>query len=69
MGTIMVYKKIPREVMEKEAVTLKADLTKWFAANPKRRVCNAQVWYGRAVKIRKNTISADVDAAVELCLN
>lgn len=61
----IVYSKLSREELEKQAVTLKADLTKWFEANPKRRVCNAQVWYGKRVKIRKGKVSEDVDTAVE----
>jgi hypothetical protein len=63
MVMLALYKRISDEEIDKDAESVKADITKWFAANPKRRVCNAQVWYGQVVKVHRARVAKDIDAA------
>lgn len=65
MAGFILYKKLPVKTIKREAVKAKKDIAAWFVANPKRRNCNAEVWYGQRVKIKRSTIDADVDAAME----
>jgi len=65
MVLLAIYERIPDAEIDKTAEKVKADVAKWFAANPKRRVCNAQVWYNRVVKIRRAHAAKDIDAAAK----
>lgn len=62
---LIVYPKIKPATIKREAKKAKKDIAKWFEANPKRKHCRAELWYGDRCKIGRNTIDADVDAAVE----
>lgn len=65
MGTFVLYKTIPNSTIKREGEKAVAGIEKWFADNPKRRVCNAEVWYGKRAKIRKGHVQEDMDKAVE----
>lgn len=64
MARLVVYKTIPNNTIKREGKKAVAGVEKWFADNPKRRVCNAKVWYGKRAKIRKGHVQEDMDKAV-----
>lgn len=58
-----VYSRLTPAELDRAADDAKRDITKWFATNKRRRVCNAQLWYGRMYKINKSQIEKNIDAA------
>ena len=42
---IMIYQKIDKKTIQKDAKKLLKDIEKFFIDNPKRRVCRVEVWY------------------------
>jgi hypothetical protein len=65
MTLFVFHQKMSQPELRKAADAAQADITKWFAANPKRRVCNAQLWYNRPYKIRKGHINYDIEVAYQ----
>lgn len=63
MSLFVFHQKLTARELDEAAAGAKRDIAAWYKANPKRRVCNAQFWYGRMYKIRKGHIEADIDAA------
>jgi len=62
---ILVYEKIPARTMRKEAKEGILQIAKWFAINPKKKTCMAQLFYGRMLKIKPDTIAEQVNELVE----
>ena len=62
---IVIYKKHPEKTILKEAEKAKGKIAKWFKDNPKRKICNAAVWYDKTVTIKRNSIDADIDKAAK----
>jgi hypothetical protein len=56
---------LPPEQIRQEAKTAVRQIKNWFAQNSKRKICLAEIWYGRRFKIRRNTIEADLNKAAE----
>lgn len=65
MTLFAFHKKMSPGELQAAADKTKPEIAAWFAANPKRRVCNAQLWYNKPYKIRRKTINEDLDAAVK----
>lgn len=42
---------------------MKKGVRKFFEDNPKRKVCRAQVWFGKAIVIKKDKIDDVIDKA------
>lgn len=64
----MLCKPYTKKEIKKDAKELLEKSTEFFANNPRRRVANVCVWYGRAIKIRKTHIEEDVNAAAEFAM-
>lgn len=65
---IVIYKTVPNATIKKDAKASIPKIEAFFEANPKRRICRAQFWYGKFKKIRRNHVKEDVDAVVKECL-
>jgi len=65
---IIVYARVTDDEIRSGAVQAIADIKAWFKANPKRRVCNADCWYGRRIKVRRDYVCEDVEAARDQAL-
>lgn len=61
----VVYETVPAEKIRQTAKEIITQIADWFTANPKRRVCHAQLWYGRTVTIKRKTIEQQVNEAAE----
>lgn len=62
---IAIYKRLSEKQIRKECKSTIKKLEKWFIDNPNRRVCHAQLWYGRPISIKKTTIKSQVEDAAE----
>ena len=69
MASIVVYGKISKEEILKSAEETIQDVQKWFEDNPKRRVCNIELWYGKRGKIKRKTIAEDINKFAEEAIN
>ena len=58
---ILVYKTIPAKTLRKEAKAAIAQIEAWFSANPTKTNCNAELFYGRRLDIKPNTVKQQVD--------
>lgn len=58
---IIVYKNVSKSVILKEAKSNIPLIEKWFADNPRRRVCYTQFWYGKMANVRRGHVKEDVD--------
>lgn len=65
---IFIYKKISARQILKDAKDAKKKVAEWFKANPKRKNCKAEMWYGKVVIIHPNSIDSDIDAAAEAAI-
>lgn len=61
MGGIIVFKR-PLEEQIKDAAE---QIREWFEANPRRRVCYAQLWTGNRITVHRKTIEEDVRKDLE----
>ena len=64
MAMLVVYHKIPADEIRADAAKAIVQIGEWFKTNPKRRVCNAQIWYGKTAKIRRKTVAEDITKAM-----
>lgn len=60
---ITFHKRMTAKELDKAAKQCKVEVANWFATHPKRRVCNAQLWYGRVYKIKRTQIAEGIAAA------
>lgn len=65
MALFVFHQKMTPAELRAAADQAQADITKWYTANPKRRVCNAELWYGKQYKIRKAHINYDIELAYQ----
>ena len=45
-----------KKELDKAVVETTKQLEDWFVANPKRRVCRAELWYGKQYKIKRKDV-------------
>lgn len=60
MASFMVYEKITKKQLTQTTKDTINGIKKWFADNPKRKICNAQWVYGEMFKVRRNHVEEDV---------
>lgn len=65
MGTFLVYMTMPEKEIRKEAKKVIKQLRAWFKKNPTRTDCDAELFYGRRVIIKPDTIAKQVNDLVE----
>ena len=63
--TIVIYQTIPEETIRSDAKDTIEKITQWFKDNPKRKVCRAEVWYGRVVHVKRKTVAEQINAAAD----
>ena len=68
MASFIVYKPLSNKELKEMAEKAIKGITKFFKENPRRRICNVELWYGRQVKVRKNHIEEDIQKALEKAL-
>ena len=65
---IVIYKDVTDKEIRKDAKTSIPKVEAWFEANPKRKSCNTQVWYGEMITIRRGHVEEDVMGAMRKAL-
>ena len=66
---IAVYKTVPPDEIRKDAIEAIEKVNAFFAnASYRKRICRAQLWYGKVVKIRKGHVEADINAAADAAI-
>lgn len=65
MGTITLYKRLTRKQALAHAEEAIVGIDTFFANNPKRRVCHANIFYQHRITIKKKTVRKQVLAHVE----
>lgn len=65
---IVVYKRSSPEEINQAFDKLRTQLPAWFAANPKRRVCKVELFYGRMVSFRRKDYEAVLAKELEEAL-
>ena len=65
---IALYQTVPDSQIKKDGQDLIKRIGDFFKTNPKRKICNVQVWYGRTLRIKKTTIKEQIHEAVEEAL-
>lgn len=65
MAMITLYPRLSIEELDNIFEKTLKDITKWFAENPKRKVCRVGWIYGEIIKIRKNYIKQDIYKAYQ----
>lgn len=61
MATFIVYQKMTAEQADNVSAQAKQGIKKFFENNPKRRVCNADLWYRKRYKIKRNDVDSQID--------
>ena len=64
----LVYNTVPDKEIAKGAKETLPKLLEWFEKNPKRKDCDAQTWYGKRVKIRRDHAEEDLLAAAHAAM-
>jgi hypothetical protein len=65
---LVVYRKIPESEIRETAAKAIGEIGEWFKANPKRRVCNVELWYNKKVTVKPKTIAEQINAAAEAAI-
>ena len=60
---IVLYQTIPASEIRKNVEESIPSIERWFQVNPKKKICNARVWYNRDIKIRRGHVRQDMEAA------
>lgn len=58
----IVYAPIPNDELRKLAEETIPRVSAWFESNPKRRVCTAELWYGKRLKLKRKTFAEQINA-------
>lgn len=61
---ILVYDRLTEKQLKKDASEVVKNLTKWFKDNPKRKVCRAELWYGKMHSIKRKNIKGQINKIV-----
>jgi len=62
---IVIYPKMTEENLRKAAEAAISQVGGWFQQNPKRRVCRAELWYGKHLSLKRKTVAAQINALLE----
>lgn len=61
----VIYNKISETELREAAAKTILQLDEWFNNNPKRRVCRAELWYGRSHKIKRKNVADQINTIVD----
>ena len=59
---IGVYPRYPDDEIIRCFDELRAGIPAWFAANPSRKICKVDLFYGRSIDVRRETWAARLDS-------
>ena len=62
---IIVYPKMSEEELRKIAADAIPQIQEWFQQNPKRRVCHAELWYGKKLTIKRKDVAKQINDFLE----
>lgn len=62
----ILHPRLSNKEIDKSATTAIKQITKWFQANAKRKICKSELWYGKVAKIRRAHVDEDVKSAAEV---
>jgi hypothetical protein len=62
---IVVYAPMSEQQLRKSASENIPKIEEWFKANPKRRVCRVELWYGEVISIKRKTVAEQINARME----
>lgn len=65
---IVIYQKIAPSIIKAEGTKLVKQAEEFFQKNRRRKTCTIGVWYGKQIKVKKDSIKADIEAAVEVAI-
>lgn len=65
---ILIYKTIPETEIRRDARSAVRKINKWFKQNPQRTDCKTEVWYGKMVAVRRDSVSKDIWDAAEAAI-
>ena len=57
---LAIYQRLTLTELQQQQADAVAQLNNWFVQNPKRRICKAQLWYGRQHKIKRNDVASQI---------
>jgi len=52
---------MPEDELRKTAADAIDQINSWFTSNPKRRVCHAELWYGKRLAIKRKTVAKQIN--------
>jgi hypothetical protein len=61
-STLGVYQRYPDEEIIRCIDELRTGIPAWFAANPARKICKVNLFYGRSIDVRRENWAARLDA-------
>lgn len=65
MGSFIIYKKLSAPELRKIARDGIKGIKGWFDANPKRRVCHAELWHGIQCTVTRKNVEQVVNKHLE----
>ena len=57
---LIAYARLTKEELAKSVEETVQQIKEWFEKNPKRRVCDAELWYGKRIKLKPKTYEAQI---------
>lgn len=61
----VVYQKLTKKQLADSVKETIPQLIKWFKDNPKRDTCQAEMWYGKVLTVRRDHVEEDVKEAAK----
>ena len=68
-SAIGVYVRYPDDEIKRCIEEVRDQIPAWFAANPKRKICKVDLFYGRSIDLRRETFSERLDAELAALLS
>lgn len=68
MSRINIMRRIPNKVIRQDAEETIKRVAEWFDRNPRQTVCQVELWYGKKLALKKETIAQQINDFVEKIL-
>jgi hypothetical protein len=62
---LIIYPKVSKAKIGKEAAQAISKVRKWFASHPEREDCVIQAWYGEVVRVTREDFEAKIGEAAD----
>lgn len=60
MALLVAYAPMTKKELAESVEDTIRDVKNWFEKNPQRRVCRAELWYGKYVSLQRKTFEAQI---------